>query len=415
MAMVKPKVISLFSGAGGMDLGFEMAGYDIVFANDIDKWAVETYQYNFPNIKVVLGDISKIPSEDIPEADVVIGGFPCQDFSVLGGSGRKGIKAKRGKLYKEFLRIVKSKKPKVFVAENVKGILSANNGLAIKIIKHDFEYLEDTNLDIGTEYFDLKEIESWDRNTKPIFQLGNKDNSIKKSKSYYVFIDLYKFVEYGVPQIRERVIIVGIRKDVYEALKTAFTKPKPLITDPSKYVSSGDIFEGKALYYYANVKDVPHNNEHQKIQSKTIEMLKVIPEGGNYKDLPPEYSIKGLMSNIYRKLDRTKPSPTVIANGGGGTWGYHYEEPRPLTNRERARLQTFPDTFVFKGPIGEVRKQIGNAVPPLGIMSVAFQIKNYLIEGYNIYNDPYYQDYLNIITRIPYNLSKVNTTMSSLL
>jgi DNA (cytosine-5)-methyltransferase 1 len=107
------------------------------------------------------------------------------------------------------------------------------------------------------------------------------------------------------------------------------------------------------------------------------------------------------MSNIYRKLDRTKPSPTIIANGGGGTWGYHYEEPRPLTNRERARLQTFPDTFVFKGPIGEVRKQIGNAVPPLGIIPVAFQIKKYLIENYDISTDPYYKNYLKIINRIP--------------
>jgi DNA (cytosine-5)-methyltransferase 1 len=388
--MVKPKVISLFSGAGGMDLGFEMAGYEIVFANDIDKWAVETYLHNFKNTKVVLGDISEIPSEDIPEADVVIGGFPCQDFSVLGGSNRQGIKAKRGKLYKEFLRIIKSKKPKVFVAENVKGILSANNGLAIKIIKHDFEHLEDTNLNVGAEYFDLKEVESWSVSTE-----------IGKSKNYYVFIDLYKFVEYGVPQIRERVVIVGIRRDIYEALRVPFVKPKPLITEPSKYVSSGDVFEGRALYYYLNVKDIPYNNEHQKIKSRTVEILKRIPEGGNYKDLPPEYSVKGLMSNIYRKLDRKKPSPTIIANGGGGTWGYHYEEPRPLTNRERARLQTFPDTFIFKGPIGEVRKQIGNAVPPLGIIPVAFQIKKYLIENYDISNDPYYKDYLNIINRIP--------------
>ncbi|MGC9079863.1 MAG: DNA cytosine methyltransferase, partial [Nanopusillaceae archaeon] len=147
------------------------------------------------------------------------------------------------------------------------------------------------------------------------------------------------------------------------------------------------------------VKDVPYNNEYINIKQRTVELLQRIPEGGNFKDLPPEYSVKGLMSNIYKRLDRTKPSPTIIANGGGGTWGYHYDEPRPLTNRERARLQTFPDDFVFKGTVSEVRKQIGNAVPPLGIMPVAFQLKSYLIKGYDKFFDGYYSNYLKVINR----------------
>ena len=390
--MYKPKVVSLFSGAGGMDLGFEMAGYDICWANDIDKWAVETFKENFPHTKVVLGDISDIPSDEIPNCDVVIGGFPCQDFSVLGGKTRKGIQAKRGKLYKEFLRIVKEKRPKVFVAENVKGILSANKGLAIKIIKHDFEYLSDVNLNIDFESFSEQEINTWDTDF-PLFATVN-DN-----KDYIVFVDLYRFVEYCVPQIRERVLIIGIRKDVYTSIGIPFKKPEPLIKNPSEYVSSGDVLEGRALYYHKPVEEVPFNNEIQKLKPRTIEILKRIPEGGNYKDLPPEYAVKGLMSNIYRRLHRQKPSPTIIANGGGGTWGYHYEEPRSLTNRERARLQTFPDDFIFQGPIGEVRKQIGNAVPPLGIMPVAFELKKYLIKNYDMENDNFYKKYKEIINR----------------
>lgn len=388
VAMYKPKVVSLFSGAGGMDLGAKMAGYEIIWANDIDKWAVETHKKNFPETQTVLGDICQIPSNEIPDCDVVIGGFPCQDFSVLGGTTRKGIQAKRGRLYKEFVRVVKAKKPKVFVAENVKGILSANKGLAVKIIKHDFEYLSDVNLDTAVESFSEEEINSWSLDS----------NSSSGNKDYIVFIDLYKFVEYGVPQIRERVVIVGIRRDVYSA---PFRKPAPLITDPSQYISAGEVLKGKALYYNTPVENVVFNNEVQKLKPKTVEMLKLIPEGGNYKDLPQEYAVKGLMSNIYRKLHRNKPSPTIIANGGGGTWGYHYKEPRSLTNRERARLQTFPDDFVFEGPIGEVRKQIGNAVPPLGITPVFFELKKYLVKNYNPANDEFYKKYKMYLPKSP--------------
>lgn len=381
---MKPKVVSLFCGAGGMDLGFEKAGYEIVWANDIDYWAVETYKRNFPKTEVVCSDIRSIDEQDVPECDVVIGGFPCQDFSVLGGSTRKGITAKRGKLYKEFVRIVKSKKPKVFVAENVKGILSANKGLAIKIIKHDFENIFSLDTEKNTEEFSLEEIDRWDNESLFSNQTYQRD--------YYVFIDLYKFVEYGVPQLRERVLIIGIRRDIYENSGILFKKVEGFLKIPEMYVTSGDVLEGK-LIYSEPVSKVPFNNEKPKMKKKTIEMLKHIPEGGNFKDLPKELAVKGLMSNIYRRLHRNKPSPTIIANGGGGTWGYHYEEPRALTNRERARLQTFPDEFIFEGPVGEVRKQIGNAVPPLGILPVALDLKKFLIKNYRQEEDSYYKDW----------------------
>jgi len=391
---MKPRVVSLFCGAGGMDLGFERAGYEVVWANDIDYWAVETYKRNFPKTKVVCGDIRNIDDRDIPDCDIVIGGFPCQDFSVLGGSTRKGIMAKRGKLYKEFVRIVKAKKPKIFVAENVKGILSANKGLAIKIIKHDFEHIFSLDTKKNTEEFSLEEINLWDSGS--LFSINNTQ---AYQKDYFVFIDLYRFVEYGVPQFRERVLIIGIRRDIYEDKKTPFKKVEGFLKIPEMYVTSGDVLEGKIIYSVP-VSEVPFNNEKPKMKQKTIEMLKHIPEGGNYKDLPKELAVKGLMSNIYRRLHRNKPSPTIIANGGGGTWGYHYEEPRALTNRERARLQTFPDEFVFEGPVGEVRKQIGNAVPPLGILPVALALKRYLISDYQPDEDPYYKNWERLKTEI---------------
>jgi DNA (cytosine-5)-methyltransferase 1 len=117
---------------------------------------------------------------------------------------------------------------------------------------------------------------------------------------------------------------------------------------------------------------VPFNNEHQKIQPRTIEILKRINAGGNFTDIPKDspYYVKGMISHVYRRIDPDKPSSTIIAGGGGGTWGYHYPEPRSLTNRERARLQSFPDDFVFEGSFTEVRRQIGNAVSPDGIVNV---------------------------------------------
>jgi len=120
----------------------------------------------------------------------------------------------------------------------------------------------------------------------------------------------------------------------------------------------------------------------------TTAKLKAIPEGGNFKDLPPELAVKALMSNIYRRLERKKPAYTVLASGGGGTWTYHYEEPRALTNRERARLQTFPDDLIFKGSNTEVRRQIGNAVPAVGVYPFAKEIERLLMANIKALNNP---------------------------
>ena len=171
-----PRIISLFCGCGGLDLGFYLEGYRTVWANDINEWAVKSYNNYFENAAnhEDINVIDPYSDSTIPSADIVLGGFPCQDFSVIWK--RPGLNGERGNLYKHFLRFVDAKKPLAFVAENVKGLLSANNRKAISQIISDFE---------------------------------------KISPGYMIKVQLHKFAEYGVPQFRERVIIVGIRMDSF--------------------------------------------------------------------------------------------------------------------------------------------------------------------------------------------------------
>jgi len=322
--MKKLRVISLFAGCGGMDLGFLMAEhpklkYEIVWANDINKDACDTYKKNIGDIEEE--DIWDVDLKTLPDADVIIGGFPCQDFSILRGGEREGYKTKRGLLYTKFVEAVAEKLPMFFVAENVKGLLTANKGWAIKKIKKDFEKVDHAG--------------------------------------YTVQYKLINFADYGVPQRRERVIIVGVRND----LNINFVFPDP--THLRRHVPVKTAFVG--------VEKIEYNNEVIGIKQSTRELLEQIPAGGNYKSIP-KFSGRNWMSLIYKRLHPNEPSPTLVACGGGGTWGYHYKEPRPLTNRERARIQTFPDDFVFCGSPTEVRKQIGNAVPPSGAKPIAESI-----------------------------------------
>jgi len=319
-------VISLFSGCGGMDLGFVQSGFNIKWANDIDERACETYRDNIGN-HIVAADIDEIDYSTIPKADLILGGFPCQDFSVIWKRG--GLETERGNLYKNFVDVVSEKNPKMFLAENVKGLLTANKGKAIKQIIKDF--------------------------------------SATGKYGYSTKVHIVNFADYGTPQLRKRVLIIGVRNDIEDT----FLIPKPTHT-ADNYTTS--------MMALDNVEDVRCNNEHQNIKNSTKEKLKLISPGGNFSDIPkdsPHY-VKGMISHVYRRLHPDKPSTTIIAAGGGGTWGYHYSENRPLTNRERARLFGYPDDFVFKGTITEVRRQIGNSVPPSGIKVIAEQIKTFL-------------------------------------
>lgn len=332
------KIISTFTGAGGLDIGFhgnfkflkkryKKLNFKTSVALDINSDACNTIKHNSKYFKdtqvlnenIINYDYKNIPNEDY---DVLLGGFPCVTFSVVGKQA--GVDDDiNGKLYERYANYVEHFKPKVFLAENVKGILSANKGEAVKIIKKRFE-------DTG----------------------------------YKLKIFLVNFADFGVPQLRERVLFIGVRDDI----STEFIPPE--FTHKNKHITSEEAFQ--------NIDFSCENHVFMKQLNSTTEKLKAIPEGGNFKDLPKHLAIKGLMSNIYRKLDRKKPAYTVIASGGGGTWTYHYEEPRALTNRERARLQGFPDDVKFKGNNTEIRRQIGNAVPAVGIHAFAERIQNVL-------------------------------------
>jgi DNA (cytosine-5)-methyltransferase 1 len=332
------KIFSTFTGAGGLDIGFHgdfnfldtyypKLNFTTTKALEINQQACDTVENNnkyFANTDVINADITKVNPTDFTNKkyDVLLGGFPCVTFSVVGK--QMGLKDDiNGKLYESFVGFVEALQPKVFLAENVKGILSANKGEAIQIITKRFE-----------------------------------------NTGYKLKVQLVNFADYGVPQLRQRVLFIGIRKDINEE----FNIPKPIYKNNHINVEKA----------FQKIDKKCVNNNLMKQLPSTTAKLKAIPEGGNFRDLPPHLAIKGLMSNIYRRLDRKKPAYTVLASGGGGTWTYHYEEPRALTNRERARLQTFPDDLIFKGSNTEVRRQIGNAVPAVGVYPFAKEIERIL-------------------------------------
>lgn len=319
----------LFCGPGGLALGAKQAHvvnqgeeYKIehVWANDIDPSACKTYIENICQDKpesVKCGDVRKLNLKELEEIDALTFGFPCNDFSIVGE--QKGFNGRYGPLYTYGVKVLNYHNPKWFLAENVGGLKSANEGKAFKIILDD---------------------------------LANAGKY-----GYEITAHLYKFEEYGVPQTRHRIIIVGIRKD----LNLKFRVPAP--TTLNKYKTAREALENPPI-----PPDAP-NNEKTKHPRHIVERLRHIPPGENawYEGIPEHLRLKvkgAKLSNIYRRLHPDKPAYTVTGSGGGGTHMYHYSEPRALTNRERARLQDFPDDFVFYGTKEEVRKQIGMAVPP---------------------------------------------------
>jgi DNA (cytosine-5)-methyltransferase 1 len=322
----------LFCGPGGIALGAkwakvqnESAEYSIThaWATDYDKDTCDTYKWNIrPKNKksVIHKDIRQLKIETlekISKIDALAFGFPCNDFSIVGE--QKGIDGVYGPLYQYGINVLEYFQPDWFLAENVGGLRNSNDGNA-------FQTILDKMYDAG----------------------------------YNPVPHLYKFEQYGVPQARHRIIIVGIRKD----LGIKFKVPSPL---PFKDFDNSC---RTAIEVPPIPVDAP-NNERTKQSPAVIERLKLINPGENAftADLPPELqlNVKGAkISQIYKRLDPSKPSYTVTGSGGGGTHVYHWSENRALTNRERARLQTFPDDFVFCGSKESQRKQIGMAVPPKG-------------------------------------------------
>lgn len=386
----KPKVVSLFSGCGGLDLGFINAGYDVIWANDFFKDAVDTYRKNIGD-HIVLGDISKIPSKKIPDDfDILLGGFPCQGFSIA--NKKRSMQDERNFLYKEMLRIVKDKKPKFFLAENVKGLLSMHKGEVIKMIIEDF-----------------------------------------KKIGYKVDYKLVNSADYGVPQQRERVIIIGNRIGV--------DNPFPIGTHVNNHIKVKDIvgdlakvrtrdnpikINNKIIYNHVartNVQDTFWGRKYKVNQHDICDYLKFWrnKKGISTKKIDDYFGYKHTAGHWFRKDNNSgsipnpddwwelkkllgfdnkydkqvtdlelkpikfeqslrinnwnNPSDTITATGPE----IHPNKKRRMSVRECARIQTFPDDFVFFGSLGNMYKQIGNAVPVLLGQRLAEAIKSKII------------------------------------
>lgn len=322
-----------FCGPGGLALGAALAKVthseseftiEHGWATDYDKDSCKTYIRNILPLRpeaVVCKDIRSLKFSDLERKariNAFAFGFPCNDFSVVGK--QKGMDGVYGPLYSYGVKAISHFSPEWFIAENVSGLRNSNEGNSFQTILND------------------------------LYNVG-----------YSIYPHLYAFDEYGVPQSRNRIILIGIRKDV----PVIYRVPSP---DPYSHI---DISCRNALENPA-IQSNSHNNEKTNQSERVIKRLRHIKPGENAftAKLPPylQLNVRGAtISQIYKRLNPDKPAYTVTGSGGGGTHMYHWKENRALTNRERARLQTFPDDFEFIGSKESVRRQIGMAVPPMGV------------------------------------------------
>ena len=294
------RVVSLFSGAGGLDLGFQDAGHEIVWANDNYEDAAETYRKNIGD-HLVLGDIQTIPSKDIPDADIIIGGFPCQGFSVA--NMKRHTKDSRNTLYLELLRVIRAKQPKYFLAENVKGLLSLDKGKVLQMIINDFE-----------------------------------------SVGYSVKYEVLNAADYGVPQTRHRIIFIGVRKDL--SVKIEF--PPPTHADPATHpkrpvkpwLSIGQALSG-----------IPEPEKAPELPNHTYSKYKL--------------RFNGYLGHRKINPKKPAPTVTARGDSRGGVVVLHHpKNHRRMSARELATTQSFPIDYEFSGCRSSVYRQVGNAVPP---------------------------------------------------
>ncbi len=328
----------LFAGAGGLAIGMEKAGIESVLLNEIDRHACATLRQNRPDWNVVEGDVSTVDFTPYHnKIDILSGGFPCQTFSYAGK--KQGFDDIRGTMFFQFARAVKETNPKIIVAENVRGLLKHENGATLETIKNVID------------------------------ELG------------YTLVDprVLKAVFYKVPQKRERLFLIGIRNDL--APKVSFQWPSPYqrIMTMRDALKKGDLFD----------TDVP-TSQGQTYPKRKAEILDQVPEGGYWRDLPDDiqreymmksYFLGGGKTGMARRLAWDQPSLTLTcAPAQKQTERCHPEETRPLTVREYARIQTFPDDWIFSGPVTSQYKQIGNAVP----VNLAFAVARSLVRLCNV-------------------------------
>ena len=329
--------IELFAGAGGLALGLEQAGFEHVLLNEFMPEACETLRINRPNWNVVEGDVSQIDFRHFKgKVDVVSGGFPCQAFSYAGN--RAGFEDARGTLFFEFARVIKETQPKMFIGENVRGLLTHDNGKTIAVIKSVIA-------DLGYELVEPR---------------------------------ILKAIFYRVPQKRERLLLIGVRKDLAKYFKYTWPQKAARMYTVRDALKKGEL-------YPCNVPV----SEGQRYPQRKAEILAMVPPGGYWRDLPVEvqkeymkgsFYLSGGKTGMARRLSWNAPSLTLTcAPAQTQTERCHPEESRPLTVREYARIQTFPDDWKFAGSQGIQYKQIGNAVP----VNLAYAVGLSVIEALN--------------------------------
>lgn len=323
---IKPKrkynLVELFAGGGGLALGMETAGFNSVLLNEWDKHACNTLRHNRPDWNVVEGDISNIDFKRIEdEVDILTGGFPCQAFSYAGKS--LGFEDTRGTLFFEMARAIKETQPKVFMAENVRALLTHENGKTLEVIRNVID------------------------------ELG-----------YELIVEpkVLKAIFYKVPQKRERLILIGVRKDLVNKASFSWPSPYKRIMTLKDAFYKGELFE-------SNVS----KSAGQQYPDRKKEIMEQVPQGGYWRDLPDNlqreymkgsYFLGGGKTGMARRLSLSEPSLTLTTSPAQKqTERCHPIETRPLESREYARIQTFPDKWEFQGPLSAVYKQIGNAVP----------------------------------------------------
>lgn len=340
--MKKHTFIDLFSGCGGLSLGFEMAGFSSVLAIDNWKDALTTYACNRTDAQTLCADLTTLDPWEVKEeygisnVDIIIGGPPCQGFSV---AGKRIVEDDRNKLYKAFVGFVGCFHPNAFVMENVPNILSIGDGAIRDSIIKDFE------------------------------ELG-----------YKVCVKVLTASDYGVPQNRKRAVFVGLtgkREFVFPApFKTEKITSFNAISDlPADSVTDGSPYstEPKSEYQYSARKGSKgiYNHEITIHSERTKEIIAMVPDGGNYKNLPIELQQMRKVHIAWTRLCSTKPSITIDT---GHRHHFHYKWNRIPTVRESARIQSFPDNFIFRSSKTSQYKQVGNAVPPLMAKAIALQL-----------------------------------------
>jgi DNA (cytosine-5)-methyltransferase 1 len=318
----KYNLVELFAGGGGLALGMEQAGFESILLNEMDKHACNTLRHNRPNWNVIQCDISDIDFTTInTEVDVITGGFPCQSFSYAGKS--LGFEDTRGTLFYQMARAIKETKPKVFMAENVKALLTHDNGRTLETIR------------------------------KVIEEIG-----------YTLIVEpkVIKAIFYKVPQKRERLILIGVRNDLVNDVEFEWPSPYNRVMTISDAFKKGDLFD-------TDVSESPGS----KYPKRKAEIMEQVPQGGYWRDLSNElqmeymqksYFLGGGKTGMARRLSMQESSLTLTTSPAQKqTERCHPIETRPLQSNEYARIQTFPDIWEFQGPLTAIYKQIGNAVP----------------------------------------------------